>query len=47
LPPHNPIRGCSSKYERRDVPQGQEGEYLIAAVRRPTVEALTFAAGSS
>jgi hypothetical protein len=27
LPPRNPIRGCSSKYERRDVPQGQEGEY--------------------
>jgi hypothetical protein len=23
LPPRNPIRGCSSKYERRDVPQGQ------------------------
>jgi len=35
LPPRNPIRECSSKYERRDVPQGQEGEYLALAPGNP------------
>ena len=42
MPPRNPIRECSSsKYERRDVPQGQEGEYLALAPGNP--DQLAFA----
>jgi hypothetical protein len=42
LPPRNPIRECSSKYERRDVPQGQEGEYLALAPGNPDQLALAI-----
>jgi hypothetical protein len=42
LPPRNPIRECSSKYERRDVPQGQEGEYLPLAPGNPDQLALAI-----
>jgi hypothetical protein len=42
LAPRNPIRECSSKYERRDVPQGQEGEYLALAPGNPDQLALAI-----